>query len=256
MDPAVKEALLKDPVVQQKIQAAGENALNDPEVQAQIMKTCQEKFPQYAAQASGAVSQWANDPATQAKAKEYAGVALGALAGAGGSAVALIEQGPDGVRVLAFFASMGSFVLALMQLINVLAIFGHPILYVVAVYQIVFAFSTVLFELKPEWIETIQSKTGLPVQKYQELLIENAKFLSLNGGRGLFYVFQGSLWLAFAALSEILKLCVGLFLVVIGILHGLMARGIMPQQIAQKVRSGYSQVGAQGAAPLNAPGGP
>jgi hypothetical protein len=110
-------------------------------------------------------------------------------------------------------------------------------------YQFVFALTTMLFEAKPEWIVATQKNCpALQVDTYQEMLLENAKFLSLNGGRGIFYIFQGTLWLAFASLTDIFALAIGLFLVFFGIIHILMYKGVMPQEVAAKMREGYEAV--------------
>lgn len=243
MDAATQQELLKDPRVQQSIKNAGKNALEDPEVQKQIISACKEKFPEYAGQVAGQVKEWANDPVVQARAREYTGIAWSYAKTAGDRLMDQIEQGPAGVRVLAFIASLASCCNAILALLNVFSVFGHIILYMVAFYQFTFAFTTMIFEAKPEWVQTVQEKCPcLKVNTYQNVLLENAKFLSLTGGRGMFYIFQGTLWLAFGSFAEILDLLIGLFLVFVGMLHVLMHYGIMPQQVAAKMREGYSHL--------------
>merc|ERR1712037_358945 len=95
-----------------------------------------------------------------------------------------------------------------------------------------FALSTMLFEARPEWIE----KVGGPLNNYQDLLLEYCKFFAFSGGRGMFYLFQGSLWLCGAALDRPLQLLVGLGLVFVGVMHTLMHFGIMPQDVALKMK--------------------
>lgn len=252
MDPSVQQALLQDPRVKAELQKAGENALNDPAVQNQILETCKEKFPQYAAQAQAQVTAWANDPAVQAQAKEYANTAaayVGAAAGSAGSEfMNKIEQGPTGVRVLAFCGSAASMVMCVFSLINLLDVVTHPVTYLFCAYQFLFAFTTSLFEMPPEWVEKIQQKVSFfAVEKYQTLLMENAKFLATSGGRGVFYIFQGTLWLAMAGLTDFLKYIIGAYLCFMGVLHVLMHVGVMPKTVAQKMRGGYqSFAGTQG----------
>jgi len=243
MDPKMQDALLTDHRVQQSIKRAGNNALADPEVQKQILEACQEKFPEYANQAATQVKSWAKDPAVQAKAKAYANAALDYVSKAGDHLLTQIEQGPAGVRVLAFLGSLASASLAVMSLIDVFSVFSHIILYMVSVYQFIFSLTTMIFEAKPEWIQkTQQTCPFLKVDTYQDLLMENCKFLSLTSGRGIFYIFQGTLWLAFASLTELLNLAVGSFLCFIGALHVMMHFGIMPQAVASKMREGYAAV--------------
>lgn len=250
MDPQLQDKLLNDPAVQASVQKAGQDALNDPEVQRVIYETCRAKFPEYAGLVRDQVHTWAHDPATQARAKQLAGVAIAYASDAGNQFMKKIEQGPAGVRVLAFVGAAGSCALSVMYLINLQAVLeGHIILYTVAVYQLLFALTSVLFEFPPEWLQHTQAAIKLPIDSYQDMLIENAKFLSLNGGRGLFYIFQGTLWLAYASLQKPIDLGVGLYLLFIGFLHVLMHAGVMPQTIAAKMRNGYQTVASSAAAP-------
>eukprot|EP00928_Gymnodinium_smaydae_P023643 TRINITY_DN19435_c0_g1_i1.p1 TRINITY_DN19435_c0_g1~~TRINITY_DN19435_c0_g1_i1.p1 ORF type:complete len:253 (-),score=75.16 TRINITY_DN19435_c0_g1_i1:116-874(-) len=245
MDSAMRDSLLQDPQVQAAMKKAGTDALNNPEVQQALLNTAKEKFPQYAGQAKDQVVAWANDPAVQAQAKQYASAAMGYAAGAGDQFMRQIEQGPAGVRFISFCGSLASMTLSVMSLINIFSVFGHLVLYMISVYQFLFAFTTALFEMPPEWVAKVQSTVGLPVDNYQNLLMENAKFMSLVGGRGAFYIFQGTLWLSFASVTEVAMLGIGLYLVFIGALHILMHFNIAPKDIATKMRSGYSSVVGQ-----------
>eukprot|EP00927_Polykrikos_kofoidii_P027173 TRINITY_DN24008_c0_g1_i1.p1 TRINITY_DN24008_c0_g1~~TRINITY_DN24008_c0_g1_i1.p1 ORF type:complete len:252 (-),score=40.37 TRINITY_DN24008_c0_g1_i1:38-793(-) len=245
MDAATQQALLKDPLVQETMRKHGEEALRNPEVQAQVLKVCKEKFPQYAGMAASEVRNWANDPAVQAQAKEYAGIGLAYLADAGAEIMNEIEQGPSGVRILSFFVSVASAALGILCLVDIFSSIGHPILYLISVYQFIFALTTCLFEAPPERIEQLEAKTGIQISTYQDKMIKHAGFLTILLGRGLFYIFQGSMWLVFASLlsiSGIFKIAVGLSLCFIGILHLLMAKGIMPHAVVSKIRHTYRGV--------------
>mmetsp|Transcript_69382 Transcript_69382/g.136151 ORF Transcript_69382/g.136151 Transcript_69382/m.136151 type:complete len:262 (-) Transcript_69382:105-890(-) len=246
MTDEMQDKLLKDPRVQASIKQAGTDALSDPAVQKMIVDACQEHFPEYAEAAKNKVKDWAKDPAVQAKAKKYAGVALAFVGSAGDQVLKQIEQGPTGVRLLAFLGSTASAVNAVLSLINIFRVFGHAILYMVSVYQFIFSVTTVLFEMKPEWVTSIEDKLHIPVSKYQDMLLDNAKFLSLVGGRGMFYIFQGTLWLAFASFSDFVNLLIGLFLVFIGVVHVLMHFGVAPKDVATKMRNGYMHVRGPG----------
>merc|ERR1719321_756219 len=101
---------------------AGQKALSDPKVQAMIVQQFKENFPKYAEQASAQVQAWAADPEVQAKAKQYAGMA-GAMAveyagKAGEQFISLIEQGPMGIRILAFGGGVASCVNAGLTVAN------------------------------------------------------------------------------------------------------------------------------------------
>merc|ERR1719329_1357987 len=108
-----------------------------------------------------------------------------------------------------------------------------PVGFVIGGYQILFSITTMMFEAKAEWIQKIPG-----LDSYQDLVIEHAQFLSEVGGRGLFYGFQGSLWLAFASINKLANLVLGLYFVVLFLFHMAMYNGIMPQTIAQKIREG------------------
>jgi len=238
-EATAQAALLRNPAVGRAVQQAGEQALNDPKVQEAILRAAQEKGPEYAAIAQSKVKEWANDPEVQAKAKHYAGVALNMVGQAGSAFVGCIEQGPTGVRILAFCAGCGSMALSVLTLINPINMF-RIFSYAISLYQALFSATTMLFEAKPEWI----AKVGF-LDDYVETLMRECKFLSLNGGRGLFYIFQGSLWLVLCdGLHEILLILVGLYLVFIGALHVSMHYGVMPDAIVAKVR-GYRSLPAE-----------
>merc|ERR1712154_469095 len=155
--------------------------------------------------------------------KKYAGLALHHVAHAGEHILKRIEQGPTGVRVLAFFGGLGSCINAMLHVLDVVSLLTGPVLYVVSLYQLVFSITTMLFEAPPEYVQSTQEKCpAIQVDTYQNMLLENAKFLSLSGGRGLFYVFQGTMWLAFASFTQWINLFLGLYLAFIGVLHLLM----------------------------------
>merc|ERR1719181_1058780 len=122
------------------------------------------------------------------------------------------------------------------------------------IFQFIFAFTTAMFEIPPEYVTKIQTTVSfIPIDKYQTMLIEYCKFFTLVAGRGLFYIFQGNLWFVFANLSALLEYVIGAYLCFIGLLHVLMHFGVLPQTVAAKMRSGYSAVAG---GPPGAPGGP
>merc|ERR1719359_1780360 len=216
--------------------------MNDPQVQAAIASAAKDQAsavgqvlkdqgPDLAKQALAKAKEMANDPQVQEQARAYAAEALKYAAGAGDKMLGLIEQGPAGVRLFAFGAGVASAVNAVLTVINPLnAAFG-PITYVISLYMFVFGLSTALFEAPPEYIEQVKA-----VSEYQDLLNVKCAFLADVAGRGLFYIFQGSLWLGFASL-HILNIIVGLALCFIGGIHVAMHFGVMPKHVAEKMRS-------------------
>lgn len=236
-DPAIQEALMRNPEVQAAMKKAGENALKDPEVQAKILATCKTQFPALAGQAQEQVTQWANDPEVQAQAKQYAGMAAmmaaDKLGNAGAEFLNQIEQGPSGVRFLAFCgsaASAGYAIYCLIGLINPLTWIGGVVKYVICFYQLVFATTGAIFEMPPEYAAKIPG-----INKYQDMLMVKASFLTDVAGRGLFYIFVGTLWLSLAGFS-IIDIGLGCYMVFMGFLHIAMHYGELAT-VATKIRT-------------------
>jgi hypothetical protein len=252
--PEVQQQVLQDPRVQAEIDKAAKQygqdaakALQDPQVQAQIMAVMKEKGPQYAQMGAEKIKQFVSDPKVQEQAKNYASQAGQYLGQAGGAIVAQIEQGPDGVRVLAFIGGIGSAGLGIFRCVTLtmsLAFLHSPVTFVIALYQVFFGLTSCLFEASHETLTKIENTCKAPVSSYQDMLIMKAKFISESKGRGFFYVFQGTLWLSVASLTELLNLGCGLWLVFIGFLNLLIGFGGY-QTFAAKVTnatSGYRQV--------------
>merc|ERR1719223_1828107 len=130
-------------------------------------------------------------------------------------------------------------------MMNPLMLVFGPVTYVLSTYQLIFALTTILFEMKPEWIQ----KIGMGLDGYQDMLIDKCKFLTETAGRGLFYIFQGTLWLCFASLSELLDLGTGAFMVFVGLLNIIVHFGGLGS-IAQKVNAGYAKVAGEDKEPL------
>eukprot|EP00931_Biecheleriopsis_adriatica_P007399 TRINITY_DN10868_c0_g1_i1.p1 TRINITY_DN10868_c0_g1~~TRINITY_DN10868_c0_g1_i1.p1 ORF type:complete len:346 (+),score=95.03 TRINITY_DN10868_c0_g1_i1:39-1076(+) len=240
MDPSVRNAILQDPQVQAAVRKSGEDALRNPEVQAQIVATMKEKFPEVAAAAKDKVVEWANDPEVQRQAYAFAGMAAEYAYRSVDQVTSLIEQGPAGIRILAFFGGLGSLVKSIMVLMGLLnPVDGalHAAVYVVHAYQMLFAVTTMMFEAPPSWMEATPGFNA-----YQDMLLEKAKFLSETGGRGLFYGFQGTLWLCFASLTNLEELALGLWFMFMAFLHISMHFGVMPQEVAAKMREAGTEV--------------
>lgn len=238
-DPAVQEALLHHPEVQAAIKKAGQNALADPEVQKQIVTTAKQNFPQVAEQISTQVMTWAEDPDVQAKAMAYAGVLAHEIRGGATRAntqiLALIEQGPTGIRFLSFLGGVAQSVLSFM------ALFGHffslgmifsPIDFGLCFYQFFFGLSVAIFEMPPWMVESISM-----ADDWQEIICEQCVFMTHTRGRGFFYGFLSSLWLYQSACDfGPVGLLVGIYLGLIAVIHFLLSMGFTGLEIAQKIR--------------------
>jgi len=173
------------------------------------------------------------DDTTQQLAVSAAKNAGGMVAGWAEEGVSMIgkyvEQGPDGVRVLAFLGGLSSMILSLITLINPLAIISFPIQYIYTAFIFFFALISMLLECDPQWFEK------MPVlHEYQEILEDQAKFVLRVRGRGFFFIFQGVMWMM-AALS-ILNILVGMWCVGIGAMYVAMHYGVLPQEFVAVTR--------------------
>jgi len=245
IDPKVQEALLSNPRVQEAMKKSGEQALSNPAVQEEIAEVAKENLTaENAAKIANACKEWAQDPEVRAKARHYAGMAMECAGQAGQGIVGCIEQGPDGVRYLCSMASLFSIGFAVyatcLQVLRLNLLFAF-----MGGFQILFAFTTFVFEAKPEHIEKYS------LNKYQDMLMEYAKFISTVLGRGFFYIYQGMLWFItvgahdFADWIDLFNLAsifLGVFLLVMGGLHVAMHHGVMPQEVVVKVREAAAQV--------------
>jgi hypothetical protein len=240
---ALLESALRDPQVQAMVREKGQAALQDPAVQAQILDYAKANGGPALNFAKEQIMQFGQDPVVQAQAKHYAsqaGVAFGQAAEHG---VSLVEQGPTGVRLLAFLAGCASCVCSVMTFLDVGNLLGHLPAAVVAGYQIVFSVSTMVFEAPPSVIEKVPGLTG-----YQDLLIDHVKAMSEVMGRGLFYIFQGTLWWSLSKLHNILNIAVGGALIFIGFLHVAMYYGKL-DTVAAKMRQGYQAASQRASGP-------
>mmetsp|Transcript_99183 Transcript_99183/g.258576 ORF Transcript_99183/g.258576 Transcript_99183/m.258576 type:complete len:183 (+) Transcript_99183:59-607(+) len=150
-----------------------------------------------------------------------------------------IEQGNALVKTAAFLVGLASCISGIVQLIDLGFLLTNFTFYLLSVYQVFFAITTMLFEAKPDWVVKIQDTIKLPVSSYQDTLMNNAAFLTTTGGRGLFYVFLGSLWFGFpeGTHASFLTFLTGLALLVVGIVHIAMHFGIMPHHVVAKVQA-------------------
>eukprot|EP00418_Pyrodinium_bahamense_P019150 CAMPEP_0179126912 /NCGR_PEP_ID=MMETSP0796-20121207/60095_1 /TAXON_ID=73915 /ORGANISM="Pyrodinium bahamense, Strain pbaha01" /LENGTH=269 /DNA_ID=CAMNT_0020825679 /DNA_START=104 /DNA_END=913 /DNA_ORIENTATION=+ len=235
-DPEVQEQLLRDPAVLDAVRGAGLRALSDPAVQRAVLNVAAEKAPEVAGQAAAMVKAWASDPEVQARAKYMAGMAAHYTGHAGEAAVHCIEQGPEGVQVLAFVGGGASLVLAGLQALNPLAVVGATFTYVISLYQVLFSLTTMLFEAKTEWISQYEIISDL-----HDMLMLNLRFLSLSLGRGLFYIFQGSIWWVLSSFFGIPQKLLALYMCFLGTLYILMHFGVMPQHVATKMKGAFAE---------------
>mmetsp|Transcript_49495 Transcript_49495/g.146192 ORF Transcript_49495/g.146192 Transcript_49495/m.146192 type:complete len:199 (-) Transcript_49495:79-675(-) len=104
-----------------------------------------------------------------------------------------IQRGPEGMSWLCF---MGGFVTAVFGFVGFIDIFDamlSPLYYLVNLYQMMFGLTTCIIEAPVEWVEK-----SAKLKQGQRFIYDFMKFLTTFGGRGLFYLFQGTLALSLA----------------------------------------------------------
>lgn len=237
-DTRLRDELLSDPAVQESLMRAGKKALGDPAVQEQIVRAAEAKGPQAAEYATSRLAAWASDPEVQSWAKQRAvEAASGAVVmAAGGPArlVGLIEQGPLGVRRLAFGVGGMSAIRSAWEVVMVWHLIFDPVKYLIYCHQLLFGVAILVLEADPEHLASWPRMNG-----YQDFLIENARLLTKSWGRGSFYILMACLWLAEArghVLTSVVTYAIGMALLLVGALHWGMAFGIMPHQFTKKLR--------------------
>ncbi|CAJ1420023.1 unnamed protein product [Effrenium voratum] len=134
-----------------------------------------------------------------------------------------IQRGPEGVGWLCFVGGAASVVLGLLGFLDIAGIVLNPLQYLVNAYQTGFGLVVCVLEAPPEWM-----RSNARLQKAQRFIHDFAKFLTTFGGRGLFYVFQGSLDLTLDTYS--LTFLVGCYMCCMGAVNIAMQYGLIPEQ--------------------------
>lgn len=253
---SIRQAIFEHPKVMEavrKSEKARTAPLADPVVQQQILSVCYERHPEVAEVAPAAIASWGKDPQAQKAAQLAAGVVpvLATVAGlfvGDHRGVELINQGSPVVRLLAFIGGMSCIFMSAFPIINPWLLLNHPVMWAIHAYQLIFSVTTLIFEAKPEWVKSLPM-----LDDYKAILLDNAKFLAKTLGRGMFYCFQGTLWLclgysvpmAAATVNQgfitktyhFFSVILGLYMVLLGGAHILMHYGIMPSHYAVSLNS-------------------
>lgn len=154
-----------------------------------------------------------------------------------------VQKGTQGVSMLAFLGG------ALLTVLGIFDMFRNPftgfVWFIINVYQLAFGIITCLLEAQPDWY-----KSQPKVAAYQQKVAEYAKFLTLLLGRGLFYVFIGSLTFTVSWTAEgldVFELLIGIYVLFVGILS--VGMHFNPDATRQYMQSASDRAGPQGAYP-------
>lgn len=117
----------------------------------------------------------------QEKAKELAGQGMEQVRSS-------IEQGPEGLRLVCFVGGAALFIYGLADVIQIFRGFGNLLHYIVTAYMTLCALLTCVMEADPKWVNSYPQ-----LGTAQARLYEYAKVVTTLWGRGIFYLFLGSL---------------------------------------------------------------
>uniref|UniRef100_A0A7S2DLG9 Uncharacterized protein n=1 Tax=Alexandrium andersonii TaxID=327968 RepID=A0A7S2DLG9_9DINO len=146
-----------------------------------------------------------------------------------------VEETPTLLKIMCFTGGVAIVVNGILGVLDVFGVFDNMVHYVVNAYLVFFGFVTCLTELDEEW-------AGPQVHGWlhqrQKWMHEWALGLTMLWGRGLFYIFQGTLCVVSSSLFS-LGLIIGVYMMVTGFLclnqhfrdrhkHGEPGRGLLP----------------------------
>lgn len=134
-----------------------------------------------------------------------------------------VQRGPDGISWLCFVGGLATTVLGILGFFSFFAAVMEPVDYSMHLFEASFGVTTCVLEAPAKWVEKMEK-----LERAQKFIEEFAKFLTTLGGRGLFYLFQGSLTFATEPLSVTTALSIymcGCGVVCIGMQYGFVFPG-------------------------------
>jgi len=217
----ISRKLLEDPAVQQSIQDTcsktnrdAADALLNEEVQSSILKACEERFPDWAAPLKARMKEWIEDPQVGNTSRLATEWTIGLHQGEMDIVtLARVQQGPPTIRMICVGGCFVAIVHCLIGLGDLSSLLRDPVSYAVTLYQLIFSSAALLFEVRAEMIQAV----GL-LDSSQNYLLEKAQFLAENLGRGIFYIFQATLWISFLGKTDSMGGFCFLYSLVTGIL--------------------------------------
>mmetsp|Transcript_126096 Transcript_126096/g.199959 ORF Transcript_126096/g.199959 Transcript_126096/m.199959 type:complete len:362 (-) Transcript_126096:17-1102(-) len=248
---SIRQTIFEHPKVTEAVRNSekGRTApLSDPAVQEQMLSVCYERHPEVAEVAPAAIALWGKDPAAQRAAQVAAGhspvhPAIATLVSSDGNNRQMVNQASPAIRAAAFGGGIACIFVSLFPLVNPVLMFTHPVVWSIHAYQLLFSVATLIFEAKPSWVTWVKN-----VENHKEVLLLNAQLLASALGRGLFYIFQGVMWLcmgyafpghdrheeksAVAKAYMFIATFSGIFMVLLGVAHLLMHWEILPEDYA------------------------
>jgi len=154
-----------------------------------------------------------------------------------------IQQGPKGVSQLCFVGGTATSVLGFMYVFNFFGSVVDPFHYILSAYMFAFGIATACIEADTDTIGMLImpfDRLAEPITRMQAWLHEECKLLTTLRGRGLFYVYQGSLMITQCGFC--LLFVAGFYNAFMGAICIMMSFGITPD-IEGLVGAGRSEYG-------------
>lgn len=159
-----------------------------------------------------------------------------------------VQMGPQGLSVLCFFVGLGTVVLGSLQAVTEVmtgAVFIGPFHFVLSLYTVFFGFTAVLLESDADRINTLPviGPFGIHLHQWQKFVHEFAFFLTRLRGRGVFYIFIGTLCISECLFCPFFIL--GLANGGLGVFCMLLSFGIKPDVSYSNVQKGVANLQAR-----------
>jgi len=140
-----------------------------------------------------------------------------------------VQQGPEGISTLCFVGGAATSVLGFMNVCNLFGTLTDPFHYILNAYMFAFGLATAVIEADTDRIGMLVApfdRLAEPVTRAQAWLHEECRLLTQLRGRGLFYLYQGTLMVTQCILC--LLFLAGLYNVVMGVLCIMTSFGFTP----------------------------
>lgn len=153
-----------------------------------------------------------------------------------------VQQGPQGISVLCFVGGVATSVLGFMNVCNLFGSVTDPFHYILNAYMFAFGLATAVIEADTDRIGMLMApfdRLAEPVTRAQAWLHEECRLLTTLRGRGLFYLYQGTLMVTQCILC--LLFLAGLYQALMGVLCIMTSFGFTPDIEGAVASAGFGK---------------